>query len=359
MIALAPSSRLRRTWWSDAVEAHGVTGYTVYNKTLLPVTFRGTAEDCRHLKTAVQVWDVACERQVRIEGPDADALMQRLTPRDLDRVRADKCAYVPICDVNGGMLNDPVALRPAKGVWWISLADSDLAYWIEGVAMGHGYRVSVSEPETQILAVQGPYAADLAAEVLGEETRGIPFFGFRWLRFRDGDLLISRSGYSKQGGFEIYVTDEALAMPLWDALFEAGAKHDVRAGCPNAAERIEGGMLSYGNDMTRADTPFEAGLAAYVQRHDCLGGAALRSHSARRRIVPIALDGPPPVCDREWGLYDGELRAGRIRSAAWSDEFQCGVAIGMVDIGWGPGDRLTCHTQDGAMGAVVRERFWR
>ena len=359
MIALAPSNRLRRTWWSDAVEAAGVTGWTVYNKTLLPAVFRDPSEDCRHLKSAVQVWDVACERQVAIQGPGADALMQRLTPRDLDRLRPDKCAYVPICDVNGGMLNDPVALRPRPGTWWISLADSDLALWVEGLAMGGGYDVAVSEPDVQILGLQGPYAGDLAADVLGEATRDISFFGFLWLPFGGGEVLVARSGYSKQGGFEIYVPDEALAMPLWDALMEAGAPYAVRAGCPSNVERVEGGMLSYGNDMTRADTPFEAGLGRYVQRHDCIGGAALRAHRATRRIVAIALEDRPPVCDREWPLMDGDRVAGRVRSAGWSDEFQTGVAIGMVGNAWQPGDRLVCETQGGPMAAEIRERFWR
>ncbi|SFI35271.1 dimethylsulfoniopropionate demethylase [Jannaschia pohangensis] len=359
MVALAPSNRLRRTWWSDAVEACGVTGYTVYNKTLLPVVFDSISEDCRHLKSAVQLWDVACERQIQIEGPDADALMQRLTPRDLSRVKPQKCAYVPICDVNGGMLNDPVALQPRPGVWWISLADSDLAYWVEGVAMGGGYAVSVSEPDVQILGLQGPLANDLAAEVFGEETRDIPFFGFKWLPFGSGEVLVARSGYSKQGGFEIYVTDQALAMPLWDHLMDKGQPFDIRAGCPNAIERIEGGMLSYGNDMTRQDTPFEAGLGRYVQRFDCLGGAALRAHQARRQIVPIQLDSAPPTCDREWSLMSGNQRVGRVRSAAWSDEFQCGVAIGMVDMSCAAGDRLVCVTQAGEIAAEIKERFWR
>ncbi len=359
MFALAPSNRLRRTWWTDAVEACGVSAFTVYNKTLLPVVFDNVADDCRHLKSAVQLWDVACERQVSIQGPDADALMQRLTPRDLDRVKPGKCAYVPICDVNGGMLNDPVALQPRPGTWWVSLADSDLALWIEGVAMGGGYDVAVSEPDVQVLGLQGPLANDLAAQVFGEETRDIPFFGFEWLPFEDGEVLIARSGYSKQGGFEIYVPEERLAMPLWNTLMSEGQPFDIRAGCPNGAERIEGGMLSYGNDMTRADTPFEAGLGRYVQRYDCIGGAALKYHEAKRRLVPVALDGAPPLADREWPLMDGGAQAGTIRSAAWSDEFQCGVAIGMVSNDWQPGDHLVCHTQDGPMQAEIMERFWR
>ncbi|WP_281826684.1 dimethylsulfoniopropionate demethylase [Jannaschia rubra] len=359
MTRLAPSNRLRRTWWTEAVEASGVSAWTVYNRTLLPSVFRSPAEDCAHLKRAVQVWDVACERIVQIEGPGADRLMQRLTPRDLDRVGADRCAYLPVCDSRGGMLNDPVALRPRPGVWWLSLADGDLGLWVSSLAEG-GFDVRVTEPDIQTLAIQGPNAPELAGRVLGNAVRELPFFGFAWLPFDGAEVLVSRSGFSKQGGFEVRVASEAKAHALWDRLMAEGADLDVRAGCPNTIERIEGGLLSYGNDMTRDDTPAEAGLGRYVQRFDCIGGAALRDHRPRRRLMAVELEGDPPVCDREWPLLndDGD-RVGRIRSAARSEEFRCGVAIGMVAMDYGPGDRLTCMTQDGPLAATPKERFWR
>ena len=359
MTALARSKRLRRTWWTDAVEASGCSAFTIYNRMLLPAAFAGVDEDCAHLKRAVQVWDVACERQVEIEGPGADALMQRLTPRDLDRVKPDRCAYVPICDARGGMLNDPVALRPRRGAWWISLADGDLRPWIEAIAVAEGHDVRVAEADVQPLAVQGPRSGDLAARVFGDAVRDLPFFGHGRFPFAGRQVLVSRTGYSKQTGFEIYVEDEALAMPLWDALMAAGADLDVRAGCPNLVERIEGGMLSYGNDMTAADTPFELRLDRYVQRFDCIGGAALEAHVSQRRILPVEIAGPLPPCDRAWPMLADGTRVGQVTSAAASAEFGCGVAIGMVGRDRGPGQAVVVETQEGPRDGVLREGFWR
>ncbi len=171
-------------------------------------------------------------------------------------------------------------------------------------------------------------------------------------------MIVSRTGYSKQGGFEIYVEEERLAMPLWDALFAAGADLDVRAGCPNLVERIEGGMLSYGNDMTDADTPFEVGLGKYVQRYDCIGGAALKRHVSTRRLMAVEMEAPVPACDRRWPVMDGDRQAGHVTSAADSATYGCGVAIGMIDRGWDAGASVTVLTQDGPRKAVLREKFW-
>ncbi|MCK0166808.1 dimethylsulfoniopropionate demethylase [Jannaschia sp. S6380] len=358
MTTLARSNRVRRTWWTDAVDAAGCTAYTVYNRMMLPASFGGTDVDCAHLKRAVQVWDVACERQVVIAGHDADALMQRLTPRDLSRVRPGRCAYVPICKNDGGMLNDPVAMRVAEDEWWVSLADGELRLWIEGMAAAGGYSVRVFEAETQPLAVQGPLANELTGRVFGAAVRDLPFFGFGRYDFDGIAMIVSRTGYSKQGGFEIFVEEERLAMPLWDALFAVGADLEVRAGCPNLVERIEGGMLSYGNDMTDAETPFEVGLDKYVQRYDCIGGAALKRHVSDRRLMAVEMEGPVPVCDRRWPVMDGERRAGHVTSAADSIEFGCGVAIGMIDRDWAPGAAVTVETQDGPRPARLRENFW-
>lgn len=359
MTALARSNRIRRTWWTDAVDAAGCTAYSVYNRMMLPAAFASPEEDCAHLKRAVQVWDVACERQVEITGPDADTLMQRLTPRDLTSLHLDRCAYVPICNHWGGMLNDPVALKPRPDTWWISLADGELRLWIEGMAEAGGYGVRVFEADVQPLAIQGPKADELAARVFGDGVRALRFFRHARFRFGDAEMIVSRTGYSKQGGFEVHVEREADAMALWDALMTAGADLDVRAGCPNTIERIEGGMLSYGNDMTDADTPFEVGLGKFVQRHDCIGGDALRRHVSDRRLMAVEIEGPVPPCDRRWPMTEAGTRLGVVTSAAWSPEFGCGVAIGMVDRRWEAGAEVVVHTQEGERAARLRERFWR
>ena len=366
MVLISPSRRLRRTPFSDGVEAAGVKAYTVYNHMLLPTVFRSVQEDYRHLKEAVQVWDVACERQVEVRGPDAGRLVQLLTPRDLRSMQPGQCYYIPIVDETGGMLNDPVAVKLTEDRWWISIADSDLLYWIKGLAYGYRLDVLIDEPDVSPLAVQGPRADDLMAAVFGEQVRQIRFFRFVPLNFQGRDLVVARSGYSKQGGFEIYVEGEDIGMPLWNALMEAGKSMDVHAGCPNAIERIEAGLLSYGNDMTDDNTPHECGLGRFCSTQTaigCIGRDALLRVAAEgpvKQIRAISIAGDPvPVCDRYWPLFaDGKV-VGRVSSTAWSPDFDTNVAIGMVRMThWDEDTALIVETPDGSRQATVQEKFW-
>jgi len=363
---ISPSRRLRRTPFSDGVEAAGVKAYTVYNHMLLPTVFRSVQEDYRHLKEAVQVWDVACERQVAVRGPDAGRLVQLLTPRDLRSMQPGQCYYIPIVDETGGMLNDPVAVKLTEDRWWISIADSDLLYWIKGLAYGYRLDVLIDEPDVSPLAVQGPRADDLMAAVFGDQVRQIRFFRFMPLNFQGRDLVVARSGYSKQGGFEIYVEGEDFGMPLWNALMEAGKSMDVHAGCPNAIERIEAGLLSYGNDMTDDNTPHECGLGRFCSTQTaigCIGRDALLRVAAEgpvKQIRAISIAGDPvPVCDRYWPLFaDGKV-VGRVSSTAWSPDFDTNVAIGMVRMThWDEDTALIVETPDGSRQATVQEKFW-
>ena len=213
MALISPSRRLRRTPFSDGVEAAGVKAYTVYNHMLLPTVFRSIVEDYHHLKSAVQIWDVSVERQVELRGPDAARLMQMLTPRDLRGMNAGQCYYVPIVDETGGMLNDPVAVKLAEDRWWISIADSDLLLWVKGIANGYRLDVLVDEPDVSPLAVQGPRADELMARVFGDAVKDIKFFRYGWFDFQGRSIVVARSGYSKQGGFEIYVEGSDIGMP--------------------------------------------------------------------------------------------------------------------------------------------------
>ena len=365
MATISPSRRLRRTPFSDGVEAAGVSCYTVYNHMLLPVFFESPEADYRHLKDHVQVWDVACERQVELRGPDAARLLQTLTPRDLRGMMPGQCYYIPVVDETGGMLNDPVALKISDERYWISIADSDLLLWVKGIANAYRYEVLVDEPDISPLAIQGPKADALATRVFGEDIRNLRFFRFGVFDFEGHDVVIARSGYSKQGGFEAYVDGTDLGMPIWNALFEAGRDLEVRAGCPNAAERIEGGLLSYGNDMTRDNTPHECGLGRFCDTQvaiGCLGRDALlrvAKGGPNRQIRPIEIAARMPPCDRAWPIMAEENKVGQITSAAWSPDFDCTVAIGMVQMThWTPGTRLRIETQEGAFDGIVRSEFW-
>ncbi|APX11418.1 dimethylsulfoniopropionate demethylase [Tateyamaria omphalii] len=366
MAVISPSRRLRRTPFSDGVEAAGVKAYTIYNRMLLPTVFESVEADYRHLKDHVQVWDVSVERQVELRGPDAGRLMQMLTPRDLRRMLPGQCYYVPIVDETGGMLNDPVAVKLSEDRWWISIADSDLLLWVKGIANGYRLDVLVDEPDVSPLAIQGPKAEELVSRVFGERIRDIRFFRFDMFQFEGYDLAIARSGYSKQGGFEIYVPDSAIGMPLWNALFDAGEDLQVRAGCPNGIERIEGGLMSYGNDMTDDNTPHECGLGRFCDTQTaigCIGRDALLRVSKEgpvQQIRPIAIHGEPvPTCDRPWPLRAGGKRVGQITSAAWSPDFKTNVSIGMVRMThWDPGTDLEVETLDGMRRATVQKAFW-
>ena len=360
------SRRLRDTPFTPGVEAAGVKAYTVYNRMLLPTVFEDMESDYHHLKGHVQVWDVSVQRQIELNGPDAAWLMQMLTPRDLRKMEPDQCLYVPIVDEGGKVLNDPVAIRHSGTRWWVSIADSDLLFWVKGLALGLGLDVNVFEPDVSPLAVQGPKSGTLMERVFGPDVHGIRFFCHRRLAFMDASFIVARSGYSKQGGYEIYVEGSRHGMPLWDALFEAGEDLNVRPGCPNLIERIESGLLSYGNDMTMDNTPLECGLGKFCKPAEGLehiGREALALEAAQgpeRQIRAISILGEALGHARTaWPLVKDGSRVGQVTSAAWSPDFRTNVAIGMVDAGhWNPGAVLIVETPQGPREARVQGRFW-
>lgn len=361
---LSVSRRTRSTPWTHKNDEAGVKGYTVYNHMLLPTVFESIEEDYHHLKEHVQVWDVACERQIEIRGPDALKLVQMLTPRDLAKMGEDQCYYIPVVDENGGMLNDPVAVKHNDERWWVSIADSDLLYWVKGLAVGKHLNVEIFEPDVSPLAIQGPKSGELMARVFGNDIRDLKFFRHRQIKFNDKMFTIAQTGYSVQRGFEIYVDGSENGESVWDALFEAGQDLNVRAGCPNLIERIEGGLLSYGNDMTIENTPYECGLDKFYKNEvakGCIGFDRLHRElesGPARRIRGIAISGEAvPPCRSPWPLvnWDG-IKVGQVTSAAWSPDFEFNVAVGMVDKSdWVIGNELIVQTPSGNRHCDVRK----
>ena len=335
-VQIAATRRLRQSPYTHLATAAGASIWTIYNHMLLPVAFRSQAEDYAHLKRAVQVWDVAAERQVEISGPDATRLVQLMTPRKVVDVPTLRCLYAPICDAMGGMLNDPLIVRPDEERWWISIADTDILAFAKGIAGGLDLDVRIEEPPVYPLAVQGPLANDLMERVFGPQVRDLKFFRAAWLTDRDGtEHLVARCGWSGQGGFEVFVEGRERCEPLWNALFEEGPDLDVRAGCPNGIERIEAGLLSYGNDMTVLDDPYQCGLGRYVDPEaECLAKEALAA-----RIVPdrqlrgLLIEGEVPTLVARWRVdlaADGET-VGHVTSAANSPDLGHGIGIAMLD----------------------------
>ena len=230
---------------------------------LLATCFRSSEADYWHLCQHVQVWDVSCERQVQIKGPDAFRLVQLMTPRNLGKAQDDQCFYLPLCDENGKMINDPIAIHIEKQTWWLSIADSDVLLWAKGLAAGLNLDVEIKEADVWPIAIQGPKADELMRRVFGPIVDDIRFFRYKRLDYRGHQFVVSRSGWSKQGGFEVYVDNPTVGGQLWDELFEKGADLNVGPGCPNIIERIESGLFSYGNDMDIRHTPLQCGLRKY------------------------------------------------------------------------------------------------
>ncbi len=358
---LSISRRTRITPFSQKVEQAGAKGYTVYNHTLLPTVFKSLEEEYHHLKKYVQIWDVSAQKQVQIQGKDAADLVQKMTPRSFKKMKLGQCYYTPLINSQGGIINDPVALKIAEDCYWLSLADSDILLWATGLAEGFGMNVNLSEPDIFPLAVQGPKAEDLVATVFGETVRKIDFFHFQHLSFQGTSLVVARSGWSKQGGFEIYLSDWNLGEFLWDTLFEAGKKMNVRAGSPNLIERIEGGLLSYGNDMTSENTPYECGMARLCDDETmrfCIGGKNLKKRALQtpqQEIRGFFIEGQNlPSCYFVWQVFAENKRVGQITSAVWSPDFKTNIAVGMIqDSHWENGTSIIVRTPVGDRQAKV------
>jgi len=327
------SSRTRSTPFSSRVETCGVKAYSVYNHMLLPLIFRSLEEDYWHLCESVQVWDVSCQRQVEITGPDTQKLVQLMTPRDLSQAELGQCFYAPLCDETGGMINDPILIKHSNNHWWLSIADSDVMLWAKGLATGFGLDALVTEPDIWPLAVQGPKAEELLSRVFGKEISKILFFRSSTFNYQGTKMLVARSGWSKQGGFEIYVNDAELGGQLWDELFAKGEDLNVGPGCPNLIERIESGLLSFGGDMGYDTTPFECGLDKYVSLDadiESLSLDELRTRKSKTKLIGIVIDRKVNLVDKR--VFIGSNVVGKITSDTWSPRYSAFLAFARCEL---------------------------
>jgi len=303
---------------------------------LLPARFEGAEKEYFHLKEHVQVWDVAAERQVQIAGKDSAKLVQLMTCRNLSKSKVGRCYYAPIIDERGKMINDPIILKLDENKWWISLADSDVGLYAKGLAGGLKLQAEVSEPDVNILAVQGPKSFKLMEKVLGKKINELKFFGFDYYNFEGNKFFIARSGWSKQGGYEIFVENREAGLYLYDKLFSAGKEFSVKPGCPNLIERIEGGLLSFGNDFDSGDNPYECGFDKYIDIEsdiNYLGKKALvkiSKEGIKRKLMGVKIDLDKIEMMEERLLQNGKSIVGHLRSAVYSPHFKKVVGIAMI-----------------------------
>jgi dimethylsulfoniopropionate demethylase len=334
---IGKSRRLRSTPYTSRIENQGVTAYTVYNHMLLPTAFGSVEDSYHHLKKDVQIWDVAAERQVEISGKDSAKLVQLMTCRDLSKSKNGRCYYCPIIDNQAGLINDPVVLRLNENKWWISIADSDVILFAKGLAIGKNFDTKIIEPNVNIMAVQGPKSFKLMEEVFGAKITKLKFFGFDYFDFEGTKHLIAQSGWSKQGGYEIYVESTKSGLKLYDYLFEVGKKFNVKPGCPNNIERIESALLSYGNDMDNNDNPFECGFDKFVNLDsdiNFLGKEKLKKiklEGVKKKLMGVQLDAKEISLSNSLDIKDEKNQIiGELRSACYSPHFGKVIGIAMI-----------------------------
>ena len=359
---IAIGCNVRKSPYFEATVADGVVSFSVYNHMLAPAHFGDPEGEYRALLESVVMWDVACERQVELAGPDAERLMRYLTPRDISATVVGQGRYVPICDYDGMLINDPVLQKLSDNCFWMSIADSDILLWAKAIAAERGLDVRVTEPDASPLGVQGPRADDVVAELFGDWVRGLKHFRFQETKLGSIPILLARSGWSKQGGFELYLRDSRRGTELYDRVKEAGAPYGIVPSAPSDIERVESGLLSYGADARYNVNPFEAGLGAFIdidRDDDFVGKAALRriaEEGVRRRRVGFMIGGDRIKGISEW--HDVKLGAaivGTVTEAVYSPRLGQNIAVGMLaseivneerqletDIGDGPRSVTVC-----------------
>ena len=335
---ISKSRRLRSTPFTSRIEKQGVKSYTVYNHMLLPTTFSSAQDEYLHLKKDVQIWDVSVQREIEISGKDAHKLVQLMTCRDLSKSKIGKCYYLPLIDSDGGIVNDPLIYKLKDDLWRICIADSDVLLFAKGIASGRNLNVNIFEADIDTLAIQGPKSFKLMEKVFGKKITEMKFFGFDYFEFAGAKHLIARSGWSKQGGYEIYVENTKSGLELYDKLFEEGKEFNVKPGCPNLIERIESALLSYGNDMDNDDNPLECGLDKYVNLDsniNFLGKEKLKEVKKRgitRKLMGAMIEAKEINMSKSIDLLnDKNLKIGELRSATYSPHFKKVIGIAMLE----------------------------
>jgi aminomethyltransferase len=339
MALIQRGARLRRSPFFDSTLKAGCKAYTVYNHTFLPSYYDDPVNEYWHLLKHVALWDVAVERNVEIRGHDGFEFMQLLTPRDMRQCRVGQGKYVLITDEAGGILNDPVLLRLEENRFWIALADSDILLWAKGLAHGSGLDVTISEPDASPLQVQGPKSKDLMADLFGEKVTELPYYFFTPAELNGIPLLVTRTGWTGEIGYELYLLDAARGEELWNAVMTAGRKYNLRPTGPSDIRRIEAGILNYGADMTIENNPYEVDLGRLVdldKSSPFIGRAALQriqEQGPTRKLVGIEISGRPLLFNMtKWPVEFRGKVIGQVTSAIHSPRTDRNIGYAMVPI---------------------------
>ena len=345
--------QIRQSPFFDATLRWGAKGFSVYNHMYIPRDFGDPIENFWNLVERAILCDVSVERQVEITGPDAANFVQLLTPRNLASCKVGQCKYILLTSDEGGIINDPVLLRLGENHFWLSLADSDVLLWAKGVATFKGMTVEIHEPDVSPLQLQGPRSLDIMKALSGNDIEKLKYFWLIETKLGNIPVVVSRTGWSSELGYEIYLRNGLLGDSLWEEIMAVGKSFGLQPGHTSTIRRIEGGMLSYHADMDIHTNPFELGLDHLVDldiEADFIGKDALkaiRTKGITRQLVGLEIDGPPldHPNTKHWALKATDHKVGSVTSAVYSPRLEKNIALGIVN---------TTHSHLGSEMMVVK-----
>jgi aminomethyltransferase len=358
-------TQIRKSPYFDSTLKWGARGFSVYNHMYIPRDFGDPEQNFWNLVNDAIICDVAVERQVEITGPDAAEFMQKLTPRDLSKMKVGQCKYIFIVNNDGGLLNDPILLRLGENHFWISLADSDILLWAQGVAINSSLDVKITEPDVSPLQLQGPKSGLIMQKLFGEDILNLRYYWLRELELDSIPLVVSRTGWSSELGYEIYLRDSKYGSDLWEKIMSAGIQYGLKPGHTSTIRRVEGAMLSYHADADINTNPFELGLERLINlntENNFIGKKALvdiQEKGVQRIQVGLILN-----CERLkgpntsfWPVTKGNTHIGKVTSAVYSPRLDQNIALAIVSIEYSEiGTELTVEINSKFVDAKVVEK---
>tara|TARA_R110000751_G_scaffold234229_9_gene335873 strand:+ start:182750 stop:183907 length:1158 start_codon:yes stop_codon:yes gene_type:complete len=331
-------TQVRKSPYSDAALRWGAKGFSVYNHMYIPRDFGDPVQNFWNLVNEAILCDVAVERQVEITGPDAAKFTQYMSCRDLSKMQVGQCKYVLITDQNGGIINDPILLKLGANHFWLSIADSDVLLWAKGLAVNCAMDVHITEPDVSPLQLQGPKSRDVLRAAFGDAPTELKYYRFMEHDWDGIPLVISRTGWSSELGYEIFLRDGSAGDQLWEHLMAVGQPLGLKPGHTSSIRRIEAGMLSYHADMTLENNPFEFRLDRLVDLEmaaDFVSKAALnriKEQGVSRYFVGLRISGAPLIGsnDTHWPVFDDGHKVGFVTSSVHSPRLRQNIALAMV-----------------------------
>jgi aminomethyltransferase len=330
-------ARLRRTPYFEATQRYGAKAYTVYNHMFFPIRYDTLEAEYNHLLNHVTVWDVSVERNVEITGPDAAAFTDLLTPRDLTKCAVGQGKYVIITAEDGGIVNDPVLMRLGQNHFWLALADSDVLLYAKGVAVNSGMKVNLCEPDVSPMQIQGPKAKEVVKTLFGDKVLDLKYYFFMETKLDGIPVIVTRTGWTAEVGYEVYLRDGSKGVELWERVMAAGKPHNIKPTGPSDIRRIEGGILNWGADMTLENNAYEVGLGWLVdedKKAKYLGKEALakiKKEGVKRKLAGIEIAGDPIEFNMwKWPARKDGKDIGRVTSAIYSPRLKKNIGYAMV-----------------------------